>query len=65
MEVLRIVSSSMNMRRASGDLTLQTHDKRQYKIRQGDVVFYYSQTSHFDSDVYPEPEVSNLFQNIN
>ena len=47
----------MMVRQAIEDLTLQTHENKQYKIRKGDVVLYYSQVSHFDSEMFPEPEV--------
>ena len=60
MEVLRITSSGMNMRKATENLTMHTHDDTQYKIRKGDLVFYYSQMLHLDSDIYPEPEVRKI-----
>ena len=60
MEVLRVTSSGMNMRKATEDLIMQTHDDTQYKIREGDMVFYYSQMLHLDSDIYPEPEVRKV-----
>ena len=60
MEVLRLTTSGMNMRKATEDLTMQTHDNTQYKIRKGDMVFYYSQMLHFDRDIYPEPQVTKI-----
>ena len=58
LEVLRVVASIMHMRSATEDVTFESHDNKRFKIRKGDMVFYYSQMLHLDSGVYEEPEVN-------
>ena len=60
LEVLRVVASIMNMRGATEDVTFESHDNKRFKIRKGDMVFYYSQMLHLDSGVYKEPEVNSV-----
>ncbi|XP_076812168.1 cytochrome P450 7A1-like isoform X2 [Clavelina lepadiformis] len=55
-ETMRLVGSSMSIRKAKKDTILKTWNGDKYKIRKGDYTTFYAPLTHFDNDIYSDPE---------
>ncbi len=60
-ESLRLSSVSMNIRVVQEDFCLRLDAQHSVNMRKDDIVALYPQTTHLDSEIYDQPQVTCIY----